>query len=208
MKEELDKRLTKAFPRLYEDRNASSRSTAMCWGFDCSDGWFDIIWDLSLKLEPIIRKFIVDNPNLTCCKCGCDKNKHYGSKTRHPGKCLSIHVDPHSEEEPPGNYRSCSCDTYAGNYPKAAQVKEKFGGLRFYMTTQSDEISALIREAEALSSKTCQECGQPGESRGARWARTLCESCDENWGEIQSKKLNEARKRYEAKKRHEEQSLT
>jgi hypothetical protein len=32
--------------------------------------------------------------------------------------------------------------------PYAIQVKEKFGGLRFYMTWQTDEMSAAIRRAE------------------------------------------------------------
>ena len=115
MNEELDKKLVKSFPLLYGDRDAPMQSTAMCWGFP-GDGWFDIIWDLSSKLEPLIQKFIADNPNLTCSKCGCKKSKHYGSKTRSPGKCLSIHVDPYSEEEAPGNYRACFCDTYAGKH--------------------------------------------------------------------------------------------
>lgn len=187
MKQALDKKLVKSFPLLYRGRDAPMQSTAMCWGFP-GDGWFDIIWDLSSKLEPLIQKFIADNPNLTCSKCGCKKSKHYGSKTRRPGKCLSIHVDPYSEEEAPGNYRACFCDTYLGNYPKAAQVKEKFGGLRFYMTIESDEITTLIREAEALSFKTCEECGQPGESRGASWVHTLCKNCDENWDKIRAKR--------------------
>ena len=62
-------------------------------------------------------------------------------------------------------------------YPKAAQVKEKFGGLRFYMTTETEEMSKLIRKAEAKSFKTCEECGEPGEVRGLGWVRTLCDMC-------------------------------
>jgi hypothetical protein len=60
MKEELDKKLVKAFPLLYGDRNAPMQSTCMCWGFP-GDGWFDLIWDLSSKLEPLIQKFIDEN---------------------------------------------------------------------------------------------------------------------------------------------------
>jgi len=187
MKEELDKKLVKAFPLLYGDRHASMQSTAMCWGFP-GDGWFDIIWDLSSKLEPLIQKFIDDNPNMPCYGCGCAKKSHYGCKTRNPGKCLAIHVDPESEEVPPGNYFACFCDVYIGSYPKAAQVKEKFGGLRFYMTCGTDEIYDLISEAETLSCKTCEECGKPGEERATGWIHTLCNDCHENWEEIRSKR--------------------
>ena len=90
MNKENDEKLVKAFPLLYGDRYGSEQSTLMCWGFP-GDGWFDIIWDLSSKLEPIIRKFIADNPNLECSTCGCERTKHYASATDSPGKCLSIH---------------------------------------------------------------------------------------------------------------------
>lgn len=33
---------------------------------------------------------------------------------------------------------------------RAAQVKEKFGGLRFYMTSETPEMTARIRAAEVL----------------------------------------------------------
>lgn len=57
----------------------------------------------------------------------------------------------------------------------ADQVKEKFGGLRFYMSCQTDEMSALIREAEAASYVTCESCGKPGERRGGGYIQTLCD---------------------------------
>ena len=67
-------------------------------------------------------------------------------------------------------------------------MKEKFGGLRFYMTCDTDEIFDLISEAEALSYKTCEECGKPGEERGGGWIHTLCDSCHKNWDKIRSKR--------------------
>src|ERR1700749_1219843 len=56
----------------------------------------------------------------------------------------------------------------------AAQVKEKFGGLRFYMNGETDEMSRVIREAEAQSTVTCEVCGQPGRLRGRGSVKTLC----------------------------------
>jgi hypothetical protein len=190
MKEELDNKLVKTFPLLYGDRNAPMQSTAMCWGFP-GDGWFDIIWDLSSKLEPLIQKFVDENPNLECSTCGCEKDRHYAWKSRKPGKCLSIHVNHISDEEPPGNYFACFCDSYVSCHPRAAQVKEKFGGLRFYMTSGTDEIFDLIEEAEALSCKTCEECGKPGEERPGGWIHTHCDPCHENWDKIRSKRWEE-----------------
>jgi hypothetical protein len=141
MREGLDNKLVKAFPLLYGDRNAPKQSTCMCWGFP-GDGWFDLIWDLSSKLEPLIQKFIDENQDTEL-------------------------------------------------YPKAFQVKEKFGGLRFYMTCGTDEISDLISEAEVLSLKTCEECGKPGEERVSGRIHTLCDCCHENWDKIRTKRWEE-----------------
>jgi hypothetical protein len=57
MSPELDKKLCEAFPLLYRDRHGDVRTTAMCWGFDCGDGWFQLLWDLSAKLEPLIAAY-------------------------------------------------------------------------------------------------------------------------------------------------------
>jgi len=70
VKKELDEALCKDFPLLYRDRNASMRSTCMCWGFP-GDGWEPIIRELSEKLEGMIEKFIKENPDLPCRVCGC-----------------------------------------------------------------------------------------------------------------------------------------
>ena len=64
------------------------------------------------------------------------------------------------------------------------QIKEKFGGLRFYVNTKGDWVSQedlialddLIQEAERLSYSICEKCGAPGSTRRDRsWVRTLCD---------------------------------
>lgn len=61
---------------------------------------------------------------------------------------------------------------------KALQVKEKFGGLRFYVAGGSQEISNRIDAAERESYKTCETCGSTESvtSTGS-WITTLCEGC-------------------------------
>lgn len=61
----------------------------------------------------------------------------------------------------------------------AVQAKEKYGTLRFYMSTETDEIIDLISDAEALSSQTCESCGEPAKMRGKRWIEVLCDTCYE-----------------------------
>jgi hypothetical protein len=54
------------------------------------------------------------------------------------------------------------------------QIKEKFGGLRFYYQGGDDTIHGMVRMAEAWADHSCEECGKPGERRSGGWIRTLC----------------------------------
>jgi len=60
--------------------------------------------------------------------------------------------------------------------PFAIQVKEKFGGLRFYMTCSTKEMDDLIHQAEVKSFNICEFCGRSGKLRKeSGWLSTLCE---------------------------------
>jgi hypothetical protein len=55
------------------------------------------------------------------------------------------------------------------------QVKEKFGGLRFYINAGSDEIFKRIHLAENQSYEICETCGEKGEMKtDLGWYSTLC----------------------------------
>ena len=55
-------------------------------------------------------------------------------------------------------------------------IKEKFGGLRFYITEGSDEVWNLILNAEEESLNVCEKCGSPGKIRtDIGWLLTLCD---------------------------------
>jgi hypothetical protein len=61
---------------------------------------------------------------------------------------------------------------------RIVQVKEKFGGLRFYIGEGSDEIFDRIDRAEEESIKICERCGNPGRVVGKSWLRCLCDECN------------------------------
>ena len=60
---------------------------------------------------------------------------------------------------------------------KVRQIKEKFGGLRYYCSVDNySDVYALIQAAEAESFVTCEDCGKPGILRtGRHWLSTLCD---------------------------------
>ena len=51
MKQELDEYLCKVFPKIFAERNLPMQETAMCWGFECGDGWFNIINQLCRNIQ-------------------------------------------------------------------------------------------------------------------------------------------------------------
>lgn len=126
MNRRLDAYLCKTYPHVFADRGASMRTTAMCWGFECGNGWYSIIKAAAAKLEPLIVEWIKKDP----------ENDEY--------------------------------------HPRASQVKEKFGTLRFYLSSGTDEMYAITDKAERQSSKTCEVCGRPGKLRGRGWLYTAC----------------------------------
>lgn len=67
------------------------------------------------------------------------------------------------------------------------QVKEKFGGLRFYYELHgaSDELADNIRQAVGIAAQAsahiCERCGRPGSvETNVGWLSTLCAACRTN----------------------------
>jgi len=114
MNKENDEKLFKRFKFFRPDLPITD--SLMAFGFECGDGWFNLIWDLCEKIEPLVDK---------------DFN--------------------------------------------VFQVKEKFGGLRFYVSSTTDEVFNLIEEAEGKSYKICEKCGKPSKVINKNgWLTTKC----------------------------------
>ena len=67
-----------------------------------------------------------------------------------------------------------------GEYPQvvAVQVKEKFGGLRFYVQGGTSEQHAVISFVESLSYSVCESCGTTKNmGRTSGWIASICEDC-------------------------------
>lgn len=68
-------------------------------------------------------------------------------------------------------------DTYT-----VLQIKEKFGGLRFYVSlpeytdeTAATQVWEIVQQAEEASLLVCEQCGEPAETKQlSGWLRTLC----------------------------------
>ena len=133
MKDELDKALCEKYPLIFKDRQGDMKDTAMFWGFEHGDGWYQILDSL----------------------CGN----------------IQSYIDWNNRSAVAG-YK----DFQPVEQVVAQQVKEKFGGLRFYYQGGDRHISGMVRMAESWASVTCEVCGAPGTIRHGGWIKTLCDA--------------------------------
>jgi hypothetical protein len=51
MKQEFDELLCARYPKLMVNRQKTMQETCMYWGFECGDGWFDILDQLMANIQ-------------------------------------------------------------------------------------------------------------------------------------------------------------
>ena len=157
MRRELDETLCAKYPLIFKDRNADMRTTAMCWGLECGDGWYNIIDTLCGLLTYEYRS--AKNRYEHFIEVGVG-GVLYGTK-----KVTQEDIDE----------AKTKLDEETLKVPVAVQVKEKFGGLRFYVQAATDKHYQYISFAESMSYRTCEECGAPGKTYTDGWHMTLCD---------------------------------
>lgn len=157
MREELDEALCAKYPLIFKDRSGNMRETLMCWGFDCGDGWYNILDTLCGLLSSQYNHYKERYNHLLEVGVG---GVLYGTKLVTQEQIDEACIKMNEE---------------ALKVPVAVQVKEKFGGLRFYVQAATDEHYNYITFAESMSYRTCEECGAPGKTYTDGWHRTLCD---------------------------------
>jgi hypothetical protein len=157
VRKELDEALCEKYPLVFKDRNGNMQHTAMCWGFDCGDGWYNIIDVLCGLLTSDYRGAKSRYEHLVEVGVG---NVLYGTKT--------VTQEAVTEAEQKLIFETAKV-------PVAVQVKEKFGGLRFYVQAATDEHYNYISFAESMSYRTCEQCGAPGKRYTDGWHKVLCD---------------------------------
>lgn len=51
MRDELDQQLCEKYPKIFSERHGDMTSTAMCWGFEHGDGWYNLIDRLCANIQ-------------------------------------------------------------------------------------------------------------------------------------------------------------
>lgn len=83
-------KLFREFPNLYREKDQPSSHSRMGDGFCCGDGWFDLIYKLSAKLEKQIRIYKKENPR--------DDNPPCASQVKEKFGTLSFYLSNYTDE--------------------------------------------------------------------------------------------------------------
>ena len=192
----LDQYLCTKYPKLFVNRKKGKMESCMFWGFECGDGWFSLIDGLCAQIQheidnpPQVRRYSIVPEWI-----GRPWNEYIYAyiiqplidelRPRGPAR-FAPWGEPWS---PPRNWalrlwleRNLQWQEYRYvegpkiNQVVVIQVKEKFGGLRFYCDFVSTErIEALISFAESLSYTICEISGRMDLTIGytTGWIRTV-----------------------------------
>ena len=91
--------------------------------------------------------------------------------------CIQFYVDHHTKYTKEGPIKPEQVECF--------QMKEKFGGLRFYTNGHDNVVEGMITMAEYICDHTCDQCGSEedlGTTSG--WITIKCRNCVIGHGDI------------------------
>jgi hypothetical protein len=157
--------LPKKYPALFENHPYSKGSDKHYYSFQCGDGWYHILEALLLNINWLLGRYREVE----------EIKKKVVEKGKEPLPWIADYFEK-NKEDPLASF-------------SIVQIKEKFGGLRFYYECEAsieseNRIRGAVDVAESMSFRTCEVCGNPGKcsSAGCNWLSTLC---PEHTGEIE-----------------------
>lgn len=167
MTKDLEQYLQKKYPKILVDIYGDPKETCMAWGMSHGDGWFFLLDGLMSSIQ-----FHVDQ-NHSRAKKKTFKNFLKISWTK---VCDILHL--------PARWTYFAYEYEPIPQVVADQIKEKFGGLRFYYHGGDEIIDGMVRLAEGMSYRICENCGVMNElvnrnNGGMGWIRTTCPCCVE-----------------------------
>jgi len=84
--------------------------------------------------------------------------------------CIQWYIDHNVKHTKEGQYKPTQVT--------CTQMKEKFGGLRFYTNGHDEVVEGMIKMAESMCDDKCQDCGSEEDlGMTSGWITVLCRNC-------------------------------
>ena len=166
MNVELQDKLYKKYPKIFEDTSKPATESCMAWGLEVGDGWYNIIdmlcqsvsecYTTSIRIQPEDKHMVNDEPFYTIYPPDF-------IATQIKEKFGTLRVYYKLKYHPKINELEST-----GKYPDITKVKNGY----------SNYIDGIVHFAEVMSSRTCEKTGKEGEmhvSGGTRrgWYKVL-----------------------------------
>jgi len=142
----------------------------MQFGFECGDGWYMLLDELMGEIQNHIENENRNRKNEFNHKFLRKLSYWLRIRTSAKQKRLRVLGEWIYKNAPKGKHPPISIHI--------DQIKEKFGGLRFYFSGGDEEINGMVSLAESLSYRICEACGTTknvGQTGG--WIYTVCWDC-------------------------------
>jgi hypothetical protein len=176
MSPKLQQSLCQKYPSIFQDTGKPVQKSLMIWGICVGDGWYGILDALCTNIQNHIdqhnqrcerdSQYNLMREQLTQGDCTLFDTKEaawYSDPVKRQARINQIVTEP---------ARICQTPL---QQVVAVQVKEKFGGLRFYYDGGDSYVEGLVAMAESMSYRTCDVCGNPGKTNNSGWISVRCE---------------------------------
>ena len=177
MNGELQSKLINKYPQFFDYlKKYKGPIIPIQFGFECDDGWYVILEILMESIDNHIKcvndRTIIKNKfyRLLFTKYNKFNNFLYKHKSL---RFIYFYLSKLSKKINPEYIKLNNLGL------EITQIKEKFGGLRFYYQGGDSNIDGMVTLAEDLSYSTCELCGSTKNVSQSNngWIYTRCEDC-------------------------------
>jgi hypothetical protein len=168
--EEFEKYMTEKYPRYFGEGKRYG-------GFAIGEGWYHIIKSLVAQIDSYTKW----KRNTRAYQLRLDRARDRGRDAVLKFICKGKEPKYFDEERADEIMATPHEIIPAVPWIRVEQIKEKFGGLRFYYQGGDEAISGMVTMAECWAYRTCEQCGNKGKQREGGWIRTLCRTHEDEY---------------------------
>jgi hypothetical protein len=172
MNQKLTRQLFEKYPKIFAGKDKPITESLISFGLECDIGWYWLIDQLCGAIQSYVdsrnegvRIRNKGKSELNCIECGKEKDD-------------SCHIKYGADVDNPRKHEFVKASLEEEWQVEATQVKEKFGGLRFYINGADDTVYGMITLAEHMSYGICEMCGTTENvTPTSGWIKYLCQKC-------------------------------